>query len=194
MQNMVLMSPFAKDKAGVHPGESAQRQWPWETVATLTAAEAALAGDKLNSTYLATLATTKVGIYSPMNGQVAFEVRGRTDGTVDNDVNVTEMYAAAKDLVADLFFYRRIATLTWSRGTGEYWPTAVDPAPPTIWFCDELAVTNSDWLSDTNDVGVDASQDYATFLVNCHGYVRFAFIMSTKDANVTTHYVDVRRM
>jgi hypothetical protein len=188
-----ILSPFDKNKAGVHPGESATRQYAWENVAALTVAEAALAGDEINSTYIASLGATKVGIYSPKNGQVAFEVRGRTDGTVDNDQNVIEMYAAAKDLVADVFFYRRVATLTFNRGTGEYWQTATDPNPATIFFCDELAVTNNSWLTNPVDCGVDASQDYASYAINTHGYARFAFIMSTKDANVTTHYVDVRR-
>ena len=155
--------------------------------------EAALAGDEINSTYLASIGDTKVGIYSPENGTVAFEIRGRTDGTVDNDQNVIEMYAAAKDLVADLFFYRRVATLTWTRGTGEYWPSATDPAPATIFFCDELAVTNNSWLTTPVDCGVDGSQDYASYVINAHGYARLAFLMSTKDVNVTTHYVDIRR-
>lgn len=189
-----ILSPFRKDKAWTHPGESATRQYAWENVASLTVAEAVLAGDEINSTYLADIGSTKVGIYSPENGQVAFEVRGRSDGTGSNDTCVIEMYAAALDLVADVFFYRRIATLTWVQGTGEYWPSATDPAPPTIWFCDELGVSNNSWLTTNIDCGVDASQDYATYVLNCHGYARFAFIMSTKDAQTTTFYVDCRRM
>ena len=189
-----LLNPFRKTHAGTHPGESATRQYPWETVATLTAIEAVLGGDENNSTYLTSIGDTKVGIYSPENGQVAFEVRGRTDGTVDDDQNVIEMYGAALDLVADLFFYRHIATLTFTRGLGEYWPSSTDPAPATIFFCDELAVTNNGgWLSDRVDAGLDASADYASYVINTHGYPRFAFLMSTKDTNVTTHYVDVRR-
>ena len=188
-----IISPFRKNKAGTHPGESATRQYAWENVAALTAATTALAGDAINSTAITALGTTKVDIYTVEDGTVAFEVRGRTDGTVDNDQNVIEMYAGAKDLVADLFFYRRAATLTWNRGTGEYWPSATDPAPATIWFCDELAVTNNSWLTTPVDCGVDGSQDYATYVINTHGYARFAFLMSTKDANVTTHFVDIRR-
>ena len=188
-----IISPFPKDKAGVHPGESATRQYAWENVATLTAAEAALAGDEINSTYLASIGATKVGIYSPPNGTVAFEIRNRSDGN-DGDVNVIELCAAAKDIVADLFFYRHAATLTFTQGTGEYWPSATDPNPATIFFSDELAVTNNaGWLSDRTDAGLDASADYATYVINTRGYARFAFIMSTKDENTTHDYVDVRR-
>ena len=192
MRDVVLMSPFDKNRAGVHPGESACRQYAWENVADLTVAEAALAGDEINSTYINALGTTKSGIYSPKNGQVAFEVRARSDGN-DADVNVIEMYAAAKDIVDDLFFYRRIATLTFTQGTGEYWPTSTDPNPATIFFSDELAVSNNSWLTTNVDCGVDASQDYASYVLNCHGYAKFAFIMSTKAANTTHAYVDCRR-
>lgn len=189
-----IINPFDKNNAAVHPGESAQRQWPWVNVADLTVVEAAFVGDEINSTYITSLGDTKVGVYSPKNGQVAFEVRGRSDGTASADECAIEMYAAARDLVKNVFFYRRIATLTFTQGTGEYWPESTDPAPPTIWFCDELAVTNNSWISTNYDVGVDASEDYASYVLNCHGYARFAFIMSTKDAQVTHFYVDVRRM
>jgi len=193
MQGAVnIISPFDKNKAGVHPGESACRQYPWENIADLTVAEAALAGDEINSVYINALGTTKSGIYSPKNGQVAFEIRARSDGN-DGDDNIIEVYAAAKDIVADLFFYRRLATLTFTQGTGEYWPSAVDPDPATIFFADELAVANNTWLTTPVDCGVDASNDYASYVLNVHGYAKFAFIMSTKDANTTHVYVDVRR-
>ncbi len=192
MNSVVLMNPYEKIRAGVHPGESAQRQWPWVNLADLTVATTALASGQRNSTYVASLGSTKMAVYSPKNGQVALEVRARSDGN-DGDDNIVEMYAAADDIVADFFHYRRLATLTFTRGTGEYWPTAVDPNPATIFFADELAASNIDWLSDTNDVGVDASNDYSTWIVNCHGYSKFAFVFSTKDANTTHLYLDVRR-
>ena len=192
MNQAGLMSPFVKNKAWVHPGESACRQYAWENIADLSVAEAALAGDEINSTYINALAATKRGIYEPENGQVAFEIRARSDGN-NGDDNVIEMYAAAKDIVPDLFFYRRAATLTFTQGTGEYWPSATDPNPATIFFADELAVANNSWLTTPVDCGVDASQDYATYVINCHGYARFAFIMSTKDANTTHLYIDCRR-
>jgi len=192
-QGVSIISPFRKNKAGTHPGESATRQYAWENVAQLTVAEAVLAGDEINSTYLTSIGSTKVGIYSPENGQVAFEIRNRSDGN-NGDDNVIELYGAAKDIVAALFFYRHIATLTFTQGTGEYWPSATDPAPATIFFSDEMAVTNNTgWLSTRTDSGLDASQDYASYVINTHGYARFAFIMSTKDANTTNDYVDVRR-
>lgn len=194
MQNVVLMSPFSKDKAAVHPGESAQRQWPWENVADLTVATTALAGGQRNSTYVDALGSTKMGVYSPKNGQVAFEVRARSDGN-DGDDNIVEMYAAAKDLVADLFFYRRLATITFTQGTGEYWTTAADPNPATIFFADELAIANEPvWISDEVDVGLDTSNNYASYALNLHGYAKIAFILSTLDANTTHVYIDVRRM
>lgn len=192
MQAVNIINPFEKGKAWVHPGESASRQYAWENVADLSAAESALAGDEINSTYIASLDATKFGIYSPTNGQVAFEVRARSDGNADDD-NVIEMYAAAKDLVADLFFYRRVATLGFTQGTGEYWPSATDPDPATIFFSDEIAVTNNSWLTTPVDCGVNASADYATYVINVHGYARWAFIMSTKDTNTTHCYIDVRR-
>lgn len=188
-----IINPFDKSKAAVHPGESAQRQWPWVNLADLTVATTALAGGQRNSTYVDALGSTKMAVYSPKNGQVAFEIRARSDGN-DGDDNIVELYAAAKDLVADFFHYRRIANLTFTQGTGEYWPTAVDPNPATIFFADELAVANTDWLTDTNDVGVDASNDYATFLLNCHGYTKFAVVFTTKDTNTTHLYIDTRRM
>lgn len=188
-----ILNPFDKDHPCVHPGESAQRQWPWENAADLTVATTALAAGQRNSTYVDALGSTKMGVYSPKNGQVAFEVRGRSDGD-DNKDNIVSLYAAAKDLVADLYHYRRVASLTFTQGTGEYWPTATDPNPATIFFADELAAASNDWLTDTNDVGVDASNDYATFLLNCHGYAKFAFVFTTKDANTTHFYIDCRRI
>jgi hypothetical protein len=187
------MSPFDKSSAGVHPGESACRQYAWENVADLTVATTALAGGQRNSTYVNALGSTKRGVYSPKNGQVAFEVRARSDGN-DGDDNIVEMYFAAKDIVADFFHYRRLATMTWTQGTGEYWPSAVDPNPATIFFADELAIANEPvWISDEADVGLDASNDYASYVVNLHGYAKIAFIMSTKDVNTTHVYIDVRR-
>jgi len=187
-----IINPFDKNKSAVHPGESACRQYPWENLADLTAATSALAGGQRNSTYVDELGSTKMGVYSPKNGQVAFEVRARSDGS-DGDDNIVGLYAAAKDILADFYMYRRVGVLTFTQGTGEFWPTAVDPNPATIFFADELAVASTDWLSDTNDVGVDASDDYATFLLNCHGYAKFAFVLTTKDANTTHFYIDVRR-
>lgn len=189
-----ILNPFDKDHPCVHPGESAQRQWPWETVADLTVATTALAGGQRNSTYVTALGSTKMGVYSPKNGQVAFEVRARSDGS-DGDANVVDMCAAAKDLVADLFFYRRLATITFTQGTGEYWPTSTDPAPATIFFADELAITNEPvWISDEADVGLDASNDCASYALNLHGYAKIVFILTTLDTNTTHVYIDVRRM
>lgn len=189
-----ILNPFDKNKAGVHPGESAQRQWPWENVADLTAATTALADGQRNSTYVDALGSTKMGVYSPKNGQVAFEVRARLLGA-DADVNAVELYAAAKDIVADLFFYRRLATMTFTTGTGEYWPTAVDPDPATIFFADAIGITNEPvWISDEADVGLDASNDFASYVLNCHGYAKFAFILSSLDASTSHVYLDVRRM
>jgi len=189
-----IISPFPKDRAAVHPGESAQRQWPWENAADLTAATTALAAGQRNSTYVDALGSTKMGVYSPENGQVAFEVRARSDGNTDDD-NIVELYAAAKDIVADLFFYKRLATITFTQGTGEYWTTAVDPAPATIFFSDELAIANEPvWISDEVDAGLDASNNYATYALNTHGYAKFAFILTTLDANTTHVYIDCRRM
>ena len=188
-----ILNPFDKNKSCVHPGESAQRQWPWENLADLTVATTALAGGQRNSTYVDALGSTKMGVYSPKNGQVAFEVRARSDGN-DGDDNIVGLYAAAKDILADFYMYRSVGVLTFTQGTGEFWPTAVDPNPATIFFADELAVASTDWLTDTNDVGVDTSNDYATFLLNCHGYAKFAFVLTTKDANTTHLYIDVRRM
>ncbi len=193
MQNVVVMNPFDKNKAAVHPGESAQRQWPWENVADLTVATTALAGGQRNSTYVTALGSTKMGVYSPKNGQVAFEIRARSDGN-DGDDNIVEMYAAAKDIVADLFFYRRLATMTFKQGTGEYWTSAVDPNPATIFFADELAIANEPaWITDEVDVGKDASNNYASYALNLHGYAKIAFILSTLDTNSTHVYIDVRR-
>jgi len=188
-----ILNPFDKDKPCVHPGESAQRQWPWVNLADFTVAGSALAGGQRNSTYVDALASTIAEVYSPKNGQVAFEIRARSDGN-DGDDNIVELYAAANDILADFFHYRRIATLTFTQGTGEFWPTAADPNPATIFFADEIAVASTDWLSSTDDVGVDASNDCATFLLNCHGYAKFAVIMSTKDTNTTHLYLDTRRM
>lgn len=189
-----ILNPFDKDKAAVHPGESAQRQWPWVNLADFTVAGSALAGGQRNSTYVDGLASTIATVYSPKNGQVAFEIRGRSDGS-DGDDNIIEMCAAAKDIVADLFFYRRLATLTFTQGTGEYWTTDVDPAPATIFFADEIAPANQPvWISDEVDAGLDASNDYASYALNCHGYAKFAFIMSTKATNTTHFYLDTRRM
>lgn len=190
-QRVDIINPFSG--RAVHPGESAVRQWPWEQIADLTVAKAALAAEELNSTYINALGTTKAGIYSPVDGQVAFELRARGDGTGTADTCVIELYAAAKDILSGLFFYRRVATLSFNQGTGEWWPTAVDPAPATIFFCDEITPSNNSWLSTVVDCGVDASEDYATYVLNVHGYAKFAVIMSTKDAQTTHLYIDVRR-
>lgn len=171
--------------------ESYTGQYPWENVAALTAAEAKLGGDELSSVYIDALATAKCGIYAPKPGQVAFETRARSDGD-EEDANIIEMYAAAKDIVPTLH-YRHIATLTFTQGLGEWWPDAADPAPATIFFSDELAKSANDWISTDVDCGVDASADYASYVINTHGYYKFAFIMSTKDASTTTLYLDVRR-
>jgi hypothetical protein len=187
-----IMSPFDKNRRAVHPGERAVRQYAWENVADLTVAEAALAGDEINSTYINALGSTKSGIYSPKDGQEAFEIRARSDGN-DGDANVIEVYAAAKGLVSDHYHYRRVGTITFTQGTGEYWPSATDPNPATIFFADELAITNNSWITAPADVGVDASNDCASCILYVHGYAKFAFIMSTKDANTTHCYVDVRR-
>ena len=185
-QRVDIVNPFSPGHV-VHPGESAIRQWPWVNLADLTVAAAALAGGHRNSTYVDALGSTKMGVYSPVDGQVAFEVRGRSDGN-DGDDNIIEVYAAAKDILADFFMYRRIATLTFTQGT-----TAVDPAPATIFFADEIAVANNKWISTPVDCGVDASNDYASYVLNVHGYAKFAFVMSTKDANTTHFYLDTRR-
>ena len=189
-----IMNPFEKSKRAVHPGESAVRQYAWENVADLTVAEAALAVDERNSVYINALGTTKAGIYSPKNGQVAFEIRLRSDGTGTADPSVIEMYFASKDIVADLYHYRRLATMTFKQGTGEYWPSAVDPNPATIFFADELAITNEPvWITTEVDTGLDASEGIATYALNLHGTAKVAFIMSTKDEHVTHAYIDVRR-
>lgn len=187
-----IMNPFEKVKRAVHPGESAVRQYAWENIADLTVAASALAAGQRNSTYVDALGSTKMGVYSPKNGQVAFEVRARSDGN-DGDDNIIEVYAAAKDLVADLYHYRRIGTITFTQGTGEYWPSATDPNPATIFFADELAVANNSWITTPVDCGVDLSNDCASYALNVHGYAKFAFIMSSKDVNTTHCYIDVRR-
>jgi len=187
------MNPFEKVKAWVHPGESACRQYPWENIADLTATEPALGGGERNSTYVTALGSTKMGVYSPKNGQVAFELRARADGTSGGGSSVVEMYAAAKDIVADLFFYRRVCSLEITQGTGEYWPSATDPNPATIFFCDEFGVENNTWLTPPIDCGVNGSNDYASYVLNIHGYAKFAFIMSTLGTNTTHFYLDVRR-
>jgi|GEM_PF-2738109 len=167
----------------INPGVEHAAQYPWVNIADITVAEAALAGDEKNSTYIDALGTTKSGIYSPEDGQVAFEIRVRTDGS-DGDVNVVEMYAAAGDITSE-YLFRRVATLTFTQGTGEY--TAA------IFFSDELAVTNNSWLTPPIDCGVDGSNDYASYVLNIHGYKKFAFIMSTKAAGTTHLYLDARR-
>lgn len=194
MPNAVnILNPFDKNKAAVHPGESAQRQWPWENVADLTVATSALGAGQNNSTFVTALGTTKADVYSPKNGTVAFEIRARADGS-PGDVSVTELYAAATDIVADFYIYRRLATMSWDQGTGEYWPTAVDPAPATIFFSDELAITNNPvWLSDEVDTGLDGSNEWASYALNCHGYAKFAFVLTTLDTNATHFYIDIRR-
>lgn len=158
-------------------------------MATITVAEAALAADELNSTYIDALAATTCGIYTVPNGTIAMEVRARSDGS-DNDDNVVEMYAAAMGIHSVHLHYRRVATLTFTQGTGEFWPTATDPDPATIFFADELAVSNNSWLTTPVDCGVDASADHASYVLNIHGYYKFAFIVSTLAG--TTVYVDVR--
>jgi len=187
-----IISPFKKTKAWIHPGEEAVRQYAWVNVADLTVATSALAAGQRNSTYVTALGSTKMGVYSPENGQVACEVRARSDGS-DGDDNIVEMYFAAKDIVADLYHYRRAATLGFTQGTGEYWPSATDPNPATIFFSDELAVSANSWLTPPIDVGVDASNDYASYIINVHGYAKVAFVLTTKDANTTHLYIDVRR-
>jgi len=167
----------------INPGVEHSAQYPWENIADITVVEAALAGNEKNSTYIDALGSTKCGIFSPEDGEVAFEVRVRSDGN-DGDINVIEMYAAAGDITSE-YLYRRIATLTWTQGTGEY--TAA------IFFSDELAVTNDSWLTPPIDCGVDSSNGYASYVLNIHGHKKFAFIMSTKAINTTHLYIDKRR-
>lgn len=183
-----ILNPFDKDYPAVHPGESAQRQWPWVNVGSMTVAEAAVSSAERSQTNMETtfVAAGKACIYSPKNGQVAATFRFRTDGDED-DSNVLDVFWACDDIVVNSRQYSRIGRLTILQGTQVY--TA------GIEYNDSITESLLKWISDTRVVQPAAADNHiAQWVINMHGVKKFAFVLITKDASTTTVYVDARRM
>ena len=159
------------------------RQYPWlnagSLTATVSAGEAPIDVDKRANADIVSLAAAKKIIYTPDDGQVAYEFRVRADGT-ENDAFVIPFLAAA-----GVDRYTLIGELTCTQGTQE--------ADDSTFFCDAISgLTNQKaWPSWTKEVA-PAANYIARGPVNCHGYDRFLWVC-TDLKNATNIYVDCKR-
>jgi len=156
---------------------------PWRNnevyAGSMSVANGALAADGSDDATVEAIAAANIVLIKPRNGTVSLEFRFRSDGTVEGDQEVLNLYAAA-----GVDFYQYADTLTIDRGLCEY--------SSTIFFYDKIVSTGEKWPTATNESG-DTDEKIGWYVMNTHGYDRFAFVMTTKDANTTNLYIDWRR-
>jgi len=165
------------------PSEAFVNQRKWTVAGTVTeryaGAGEALDGESRSDIVVSAVAAKKIVIFNPKRGTVAVEMRYRSDGSED-DASTVHIYAAAG---AD--HYTRMATHVITQGTQLY--------TGAIYFCDGIAVTNENWLTEAGVVQASPADNHiARYVFNPHGYDRFAVIVSTLATK--TVYVDVRRL
>lgn len=145
----------------------------------VSAGEALVDVDLRADSDVVALAAAKKVIIRPKPGTVSLEFRFRSDGTAAGDQEILELHAAA-----GLDHYAYVDQLTIDRGTMEY--------SSTIFFYDTISAAGELWLTATSEVQ-DTNNRMGRYILNTHGYDRFCFIMTTKDANTTNLYIDWRR-
>lgn len=128
------------------------------------------------------LAATKKVIVTIPNGWVGVEFRFRSDGS-ENDDNILQCFASA-----GVDHYRWIGQLTATQGT-------LEETENTIFWADTLtAGATALWPTAVATSGMAATDHIATWSMNTHGYDKWLFLMSTKDANTTNLYVDFKQL
>jgi len=132
-----------------------------------------------NASVEAVAATTKCIVTIP-NGWVGIEFRFRSDGNEDDD-NILQCFASA-----GVDYYRWIGQLTLTQGTLEH---------TTGHFVDTITAGAAGlWPTAVSITGLAATNHIATWSMNTHGYDKWLFLMSTKDANTTNLYVDFKQL
>lgn len=170
----------------VWPGQRHTPQFSWVEIGSLSvvvaAGQAPIDVDKRAAADITDLAANKKIIHNPVNGTVAMEYRFRTDGTVDDalEVQLHAMASGAPQVVAD--YYTKIADLTVTQGL----------QPATVgYFADEITHTNRDWPTPLKYIA--AAENYiARYILNTHGYTDFLFTC-TDLKTASNLYLDVRR-
>lgn len=138
-------------------------QYIWDSVGTITSSQAALGNDK-SAALVNALADAKRIIYSPADGQVAFETRWK--GGANNEINVVNVYA----MRGDNDHYTPIATLTITTG---------QQTDGTANFIDTIAKSNDSWPDNGIEVMSNADDGIARVALNTYGYKHFLFTAPT---------------
>ena len=183
-----IVNLFDPEGVIVWPGAVHVKQYPWENVGSMTVAEAAVSSAERSQTSMETTfaAAGKSVIYTPRDGQVAVTFRIRTDGNAD-DSNVLDMFWAAADDVVGERIYSRNARLTCLQGTQLH--------TGSIFFNDSIVESLNSWITVPKAVQPSSADNHISqYVLNVHGIERFAFVLTTKDGNTTTVYVDARRL
>ena len=139
------------------------KQYRWQKIGTITSAQSALGNDK-SAVLIDALDATKKIVFSPDDGQAAFELRIR--GGNNNEANIINLYAMRDDND----HYRLIATLTITTGQqtdGKYN------------FIDSIDKSNDSWPDNGIEVMNPGNDDIATLVLNTYGYKNFLFIAVT---------------
>lgn len=148
-------------------------------VITATSADDTDFGENLNDdSLIEAVSSTKRVIIKPENGTVALLFRLRVNGT-ENDSNVLQILAAS-----GVDYYTKTAQLTTTAG-GQLDSNG-------YFFIDTIEEANNDWITDTAIIQPSTpDDDIAMYVLNTHGFDRFAFFATTR--NSTGLYIDWKK-
>ena len=154
------------------PSDDFVTQFPWKAVGSISDIQAKLATSGLADAAVEALADALKAQFKPSNGTVATEFRFYSSGATATQTATVEVYVAS-----GIDYYRHIATLTVTIGTGQ-------KASATVLWADTIAEVASTWITTTKAVSA-GNGTIATWSLNMHGIDRVLFIASaaTMDLN-----------
>ena len=139
-------------------------QYIWESIGSIDSSQSALENDK-SAAYVNALDAAKTIIFSPVDGQVAFEIRIK--GGANNEINVINLYA----MRGDDDHYTLVATLTVTTGQ------QTDGNGNN--FIDTIAKSNDSWPDNGIEVISNGNDSIARVAMNTYGYSKFLYIVPT---------------
>jgi len=138
-------------------------QYEWLAIGEITSSQAALGSDK-SAAYVNALDAGKTIIFTPVDGQVAFEMRFK--GGADNEVNIVNVYA----MRGDNDHYTLVATLTVTTG---------QQTDGTSNFIDTISKSNDSWPDNGIEVMNPGNNEIARVAFNTYGYRNFLLLAPT---------------
>lgn len=154
-------------------------QYEWRRIASLTAAGTKPTTDK-TKTAVEALGSTKMVAFEVPEDKGGFEIRAYTDASSsEDDDNIVQLYALREGDTD----YMHIGQVTFTSGTQLRGGTGGER------FADACTTASEHEVVQIIE-GAGEDDSIGTFLVKVRGYKRFAIVMTTKDPNTTTLYIE----